>query len=99
MDKIAILMNDKLNDALKNYDCLEDRWAGSLNDTCSSRLIKGSDWVLWFPNSIKHDLDNEELNTFQIAPEETYDSILDDATLDNVIEYVKNNAKKFGWEK
>ena len=101
MDKIANTINEKLNEKLSNYDWIEEGWYNVQDiggDLCSSRLIKGADWVLWFPNSIKQDADNEEFNTFQISSEETGEMVLKDATLENVIEYVKDNAKNFGWE-
>ena len=100
MTKKEMMMNNKLSDALRDYDWLEDGWYNVQDvggDLCSSRLIKGADWVLWFPNSINQDVDNEEFNTFQITSEETGDMVLEDATLDDVIEYVKTNAENFGW--
>ncbi len=99
MTPFEIAIDNKLNESLRGFDWLEDGWAGSLNDTCQHRLIKGVDWMLFFPNSMRQDERNEEYNTFQIYSEETHEIELENATFDDVIEYVKDNAKNFGWEK
>ena len=99
---IAKKVDNKLSEVLSRYDWLAEEWSGIEgigNDLCSSKLIKGADWVLFYPNSENHDEEQEEFNTFQIYSNETESFELDNVTLEGLVEYVKQNAQNFGWEK
>ena len=96
---IAETVDKKLSKVLGQYDWLVEEWVRDGNNTCESKLIKGVDWELFYPNSeIQYD-ENEEWNTFSIGSHETNDYVLQDVSFEELVEYVKENASNFGWEK
>jgi len=99
---IAETVDTKLSKALSQYDWLVEEWCsveGVGGDECSSKLIKGVDWELFYPNSETQYDENEEWNTFSIGSYETNDYVLQNVTFGDLVEYVKENAKNFGWKK
>tara|TARA_A100000171_G_C2027076_1_gene93949 strand:+ start:216 stop:512 length:297 start_codon:yes stop_codon:yes gene_type:complete len=96
---IAETVDNKLTKALSQYDWLENGWSMDGNNPCESKLIKGVDWELFYPNSQIQYIENEEWNTFSIGSYETNDCVLQDVTFEELVKYVKENAKNFGWEK
>jgi hypothetical protein len=66
------------------------------NDLCQNFMTHYENrYTIFFPNSLVNDESNEEFNTYCIFDNEDGDYPLEDATLEQVIEYINNNKPKF----
>lgn len=81
---------DKIN-SKTNLEWSDSSWH---NDTCDSvehHIVEGVEFVsIFIPNSDKHDISNEEWNTYTVCNDKQ-EYILESASADEVIKFINEN--------